>query len=261
MMVTTTSERVDDETTEEAFTALKRIGPPALPEVFDFVRYSSREDERVDMLQVLGVVGRGSDEVYDYLVKEFTEASWLDDKIDYVLPLALTHDPRATGYIYEALHEPSLDDDDAWELLDALQELDVTFYINHDNRSVNIPGYGVIEDVLPSDWRSRKEIEEEEDEEWDEDEEHADDFNLEGDDEEDDDDDDESDNEVVYDKDGTPRCPGCGAEMHYIDGVWVHEQDVDKPKSPKPQIKAVGRNDPCPCGSGKRFKECHGKLS
>lgn len=22
----------------------------------------------------------------------------------------------------------------------------------------------------------------------------------------------------------------------------------------------VGRNDPCPCGSGKRFKECHGKL-
>jgi preprotein translocase subunit SecA len=23
----------------------------------------------------------------------------------------------------------------------------------------------------------------------------------------------------------------------------------------------VGRNDPCPCGSGKRFKDCHGKLS
>ncbi|HBC69869.1 MAG TPA: hypothetical protein DCZ56_05940 [Sutterella sp.] len=22
----------------------------------------------------------------------------------------------------------------------------------------------------------------------------------------------------------------------------------------------VGRNDPCPCGSGKRFKNCHGKL-
>ena len=22
----------------------------------------------------------------------------------------------------------------------------------------------------------------------------------------------------------------------------------------------VGRNDPCPCGSGKRFKDCHGKL-
>ena len=23
----------------------------------------------------------------------------------------------------------------------------------------------------------------------------------------------------------------------------------------------VGRNDPCPCGSGKKFKMCHGKLS
>jgi preprotein translocase subunit SecA len=28
-----------------------------------------------------------------------------------------------------------------------------------------------------------------------------------------------------------------------------------------PGIPRVGRNDPCPCGSGKRFKECHGKLS
>jgi preprotein translocase subunit SecA len=23
----------------------------------------------------------------------------------------------------------------------------------------------------------------------------------------------------------------------------------------------VGRNDPCPCGSGKKFKQCHGKLA
>jgi preprotein translocase subunit SecA len=23
----------------------------------------------------------------------------------------------------------------------------------------------------------------------------------------------------------------------------------------------VGRNDPCPCGSGKKFKLCHGKLA
>lgn len=27
------------------------------------------------------------------------------------------------------------------------------------------------------------------------------------------------------------------------------------------QMPRVGRNDPCPCGSGKRFKECHGKLA
>ena len=23
--------------------------------------------------------------------------------------------------------------------------------------------------------------------------------------------------------------------------------------------KKVGRNDPCPCGSGKKYKNCHGK--
>ena len=31
-----------------------------------------------------------------------------------------------------------------------------------------------------------------------------------------------------------------------------------------PNVRAnqkVGRNDPCPCGSGKKFKHCHGKLA
>jgi preprotein translocase subunit SecA len=27
------------------------------------------------------------------------------------------------------------------------------------------------------------------------------------------------------------------------------------------QFAKVGRNDPCPCGSGKKFKHCHGKLA
>jgi len=27
------------------------------------------------------------------------------------------------------------------------------------------------------------------------------------------------------------------------------------------QSRKVGRNDPCPCGSGKKYKQCHGKLS
>jgi preprotein translocase subunit SecA len=26
-------------------------------------------------------------------------------------------------------------------------------------------------------------------------------------------------------------------------------------------VPMVGRNDPCPCGSGKKYKHCHGKLS
>ena len=34
----------------------------------------------------------------------------------------------------------------------------------------------------------------------------------------------------------------------------------DAPKQPKKrEITKVGRNDPCPCGSGKKYKNCHGK--
>ncbi|ECE8001116.1 preprotein translocase subunit SecA, partial [Salmonella enterica subsp. enterica serovar Bareilly] len=25
--------------------------------------------------------------------------------------------------------------------------------------------------------------------------------------------------------------------------------------------RKIGRNDPCPCGSGKKYKQCHGRLS
>ena len=28
-----------------------------------------------------------------------------------------------------------------------------------------------------------------------------------------------------------------------------------------PEGMRVGRNDPCPCGSGKKYQQCHGKLA
>jgi preprotein translocase subunit SecA len=41
--------------------------------------------------------------------------------------------------------------------------------------------------------------------------------------------------------------------------------DESTSRQAKPQIPAqharVGRNDPCPCGSGKKYKQCHGKLA
>jgi preprotein translocase subunit SecA len=27
------------------------------------------------------------------------------------------------------------------------------------------------------------------------------------------------------------------------------------------EVERVGRNQPCPCGSGKKYKHCHGALS
>ena len=31
------------------------------------------------------------------------------------------------------------------------------------------------------------------------------------------------------------------------------------PSRPPPEAKGIGRNDPCWCGSGKKYKRCHGK--
>ncbi|AZG34118.1 MULTISPECIES: preprotein translocase subunit SecA [Shewanella] len=41
-------------------------------------------------------------------------------------------------------------------------------------------------------------------------------------------------------------------------------EDTQQAKAPKTVIREgekIGRNDPCPCGSGQKYKQCHGKLS
>jgi len=45
---------------------------------------------------------------------------------------------------------------------------------------------------------------------------------------------------------GSPAAAAAGA----VDGLQPFVRSTQK----------VGRNDPCPCGSGKKFKQCHGKL-
>ena len=39
-----------------------------------------------------------------------------------------------------------------------------------------------------------------------------------------------------------------------------HSNDTREKQKPQPVHveKKVGRNDPCPCGSGKKYKYCHG---
>lgn len=41
-------------------------------------------------------------------------------------------------------------------------------------------------------------------------------------------------------------------------GRWVCSGGEMNPKGPPRQVDKVGRNDPCPCGSGKKFKKCCG---
>ncbi len=38
-----------------------------------------------------------------------------------------------------------------------------------------------------------------------------------------------------------------------------HDTRAQQPRTPIVRDKLPGRNDPCPCGSGKKFKQCHGK--
>ena len=37
--------------------------------------------------------------------------------------------------------------------------------------------------------------------------------------------------------------------------------DLEKLLNPPQVVKSekIGRNDPCPCGSGKKYKQCHGR--
>jgi len=42
------------------------------------------------------------------------------------------------------------------------------------------------------------------------------------------------------------------------DGSVVQEAD---PATLVAEVPKVGRNDPCPCGSGKKYKQCHGRLA
>lgn len=55
------------------------------------------------------------------------------------------------------------------------------------------------------------------------------------------------------------------AVFNYIDTikndfpVWIYNGYSKKEKNMLPKVKKIGRNDPCSCGSGKKYKHCCGK--
>ena len=46
-----------------------------------------------------------------------------------------------------------------------------------------------------------------------------------------------------------------------LEGEEPKQEDAESAKPFVRDGKKVGRNDPCPCGSGKKYKQCHGKLA
>ena len=63
-----------------------------------------------------------------------------------------------------------------------------------------------------------------------------------------------------YDEEGEEIEHSERAHFVKHEGRWV----FDHQRSGTPQLQAatkVGRNDPCPCGTGKKFKKCCGKAA
>ncbi|KFX68706.1 zinc chelation protein SecC [Pseudomonas taeanensis MS-3] len=53
--------------------------------------------------------------------------------------------------------------------------------------------------------------------------------------------------------------PDCNHDHdHQHDHGHVHGPDCNHQEPVRNALKDVGRNDPCPCGSQKKFKKCHG---
>ncbi len=60
-----------------------------------------------------------------------------------------------------------------------------------------------------------------------------------------------------------PQSDVHNVQYHHADydealGTNSDEAQASQPMQAQPKI---GRNDPCPCGSGKKYKQCHGKLN
>jgi SEC-C motif-containing protein len=62
-------------------------------------------------------------------------------------------------------------------------------------------------------------------------------------------------------QDGTDHAHHENSRFRRHDGSWLY---VDGEMIRQPLVRSgpkVGRNDPCPCGSGKKFKQCCGKAA
>lgn len=65
---------------------------------------------------------------------------------------------------------------------------------------------------------------------------------------------------ATFTENGAPRVHH---EMSYFKkegGVWYYVNgEMPKPVTQRNEEPKVGRNDPCPCGSGKKYKKCCGR--
>ncbi len=63
-----------------------------------------------------------------------------------------------------------------------------------------------------------------------------------------------------FTENGQPRRHHERSRFERVDGRWYYvDGEIPKPQTQRKEGPRVGRNDPCPCGSGKKFKKCCGR--
>ena len=65
--------------------------------------------------------------------------------------------------------------------------------------------------------------------------------------------------EALYERDGLRDIHHENARFKKENGRWLYQEGSVVPKTVVRSSPKVGRNDPCPCGSGKKYKHCHGR--
>lgn len=220
---------VEDVLSGAAMHALEALGPLALPAVLESMQYSTDPDFKLLLAEVLGKIGRGDEHAFRALEAFYHEATWDDDRVMAVADLAELGDPRALPLLHKALNERDITAMGINEVIGAIEELDP----DHDPAEIKR-----LQTKARQRYDSRR---------------------------------------VRFDKYGKAFCRDCGGLMHKGPfGEWVHVEPESRPEPPPlrgrsappvlqaippaldPRFKNVGRNAPCPCGSGKKFKHCHG---
>jgi preprotein translocase subunit SecA len=60
------------------------------------------------------------------------------------------------------------------------------------------------------------------------------------------------------------RRQSADVEYQHDSAEQMGQEEAEAPEASQPYMRdgsKVGRNDPCPCGSGKKFKQCHGAIN
>ena len=60
-----------------------------------------------------------------------------------------------------------------------------------------------------------------------------------------------------------PQAAVQNVQYHHADyeEALAAAEEAARALPPMQAGQKIGRNDPCPCGSGKKYKQCHGRLN